>query len=186
MTARNSASAFAWPDAAPLVPVAMIAAMSRSRVIGVDGTLPWHLPEDLQFFKRMTQAKPVVMGRKTFASIGRALPGRRNIVITRDTAFAHPDVEVCHSLTQALTLADRYATVEAAEEIMVIGGGDVYAQAMPYAERLYLTEVDAELAGDTYFPAIDAARWRETRRRAGAAAEGQPGYDFVTYERRAT
>lgn len=184
MTPRDSANAMTSPDAAPLVPVAMIAAMSRNRVIGVDGALPWHLPEDLRFFKRMTQAKPLVMGRKTFASIGRPLPGRRNIVVTRDQAFAHPGVEVCHSVAQALALADRHATVEAADEIMVMGGGEIYARAMPCAERLYLTEVDTEVAGDTYFPAIDAVHWRETRREAGPAVEGQPGYDFVTYERR--
>ncbi|WNK21131.1 dihydrofolate reductase [Halomonas piscis] len=170
---------------APLVPVAMIAAMSRNRVIGVDGGLPWHLPEDLKFFKRMTQAKPLVMGRRTFDSIGRPLPGRRNIVISRDRAFAPAGVEVCHSLAEALALADRYATVEAAEEIMVMGGGDVYAQAMPLAQRLYVTEVDVDVEGDTRFPAVDSAQWQETRREAGAAEEGQPDYDFVIYQRRA-
>ncbi|GAB2719109.1 dihydrofolate reductase [Halomonas garicola] len=186
MNSRNSqGAALTNPDPAPLVPVAMIAAMSRNRVIGVGGELPWHLPEDLKFFKRITQAKPLVMGRKTFDSIGWPLPGRRNIVITRDTAFAHSGVEVCHSLADALALADRYATVEAADEIMVMGGGEIYALAMPYAQRLYLTEVDIDIEGDTHFPAVDPAQWQETRRDAGAAAKGQPDYAFVVYQRRA-
>lgn len=181
----SSSAARALADEAPLVPVAMIAAMSRNRVIGVGGELPWHLPEDLKFFKRMTQAKPLVMGRKTFDSIGKPLPGRHNIVITRDRAFAPAGVDVCHSLADALALADRYATVEAGEEIMVMGGGEIYALTISCAQRLYLTEVDTDVEGDTHFPAIDSAQWQETRRDAGAAEDGQPDYDFVIYQRRA-
>lgn len=167
----------------PLIPVAMIAAMSRNRVIGVEGQLPWYLPEDLKFFKRMTQARPVVMGRKTFASIGKPLPNRLNIVVTRDVAFEHPGVRVCHSLPDALALAERHATIEAAEEVVVMGGGEIYAQAMPYAQRLYITEVDAEIQGDAYFPDIDPEQWQEMQRVAGTPAESQPHYDFVIYER---
>lgn len=176
-------AALSTPRFEPLIPVAMIAAMSRNRVIGVDGQLPWYLPEDLKFFKRMTQAKPVVMGRKTFASIGKPLPNRLNIVVTRDTAFTHPGVRVCHSLPDALALAEHHATIDAAEEVMVMGGGELYTQAMPYAQRLYITEVDAEVQGDTRFPGIDLSRWREAQRVAGTPADGQPGYDFVIYER---
>jgi dihydrofolate reductase len=171
------------PHSEPLIPVAMIAAMSRNRVIGVDGQLPWYLPEDLKFFKRMTQAKPVVMGRKTFASIGKPLPNRLNIVVTRDTTFTHPGVRVCHNLPDALALAEHHATIDAAEDVMVMGGGELYAQAMPYAQRLYITEVDASVEGDTHFPAIDLTQWQETQRVAGTPADGQPGYDFVIYER---
>lgn len=171
------------PHSEPLIPVAMIAAMSRNRVIGVDGQLPWYLPEDLKFFKRMTQAKPVVMGRKTFASIGKPLPNRLNIVVTRDTAFTHPGVRVCHNLPDALALAEHHATIDAAEDVMVMGGGELYAQAMPYAQRLYITEVDTDVEGDTHFPDIDPNQWQETQRVAGKAAEGQPAYDFVVYER---
>ncbi|MCG6658645.1 dihydrofolate reductase [Halomonas campisalis] len=167
-----------------LVPIAMIAALSRNRVIGVDNQLPWYLPEDLKFFKRMTQAKPLVMGRKTFASIGRPLPGRLNIVVTRDPDFHHDGVRVCHDLAAALALADQQATIDAAEEIMVMGGGEIYAQALPYASRLYLTEVDIEVQGDARFPALDDAEWEEVQRVPGSPAEGQPAYDFVEYRRR--
>ncbi|SER68844.1 dihydrofolate reductase [Vreelandella subterranea] len=167
----------------PLVPVAMIVAMAKNRVIGVEGQLPWYLPEDLKFFKRMTQAKPLVMGRKTFASIGKPLPNRLNIVVTRQEAFTHEGVRVCHDLPAALELADQQATIEAAEEIMVMGGGEIYRQALPYATRLYVTEVDIEVEGDAYFPLLDPSEWRETQRVAGQPNEQQPDYAFVTYER---
>ncbi|OAZ99127.1 dihydrofolate reductase [Halomonas sp. G11] len=167
----------------PLVPVAMIVAMAKNRVIGVEGQLPWYLPEDLKFFKRMTQAKPLVMGRKTFASIGKPLPNRLNIVVTRQETFVHEGVRVCHDLPAALELADQQATIEAAEEIMVMGGGEIYRQALPYATRLYVTEVDIEVEGDAYFPLLDPNEWRETQRVAGQPNEQQPDYAFVTYER---
>ena len=166
------------------VPVAMIAAMSRNRVIGVDNQLPWYLPEDLKFFKRMTQAKPLVMGRKTFESIGRPLPNRLNIVVTRDTSFHHDGIRVCHDLASAIELADRQATIEAAEEIMVMGGAQIYAQAMPIASRLYLTEVDVDIEGDAHFPALEGD-WQEVASEAGSPSEGQPAYRFVRYERSA-
>ncbi|WP_447553354.1 dihydrofolate reductase [Vreelandella sp. EE22] len=167
----------------PLVPVAMIVAMAKNRVIGIEGNLPWYLPEDLKFFKRMTQAKPLVMGRKTYASIGKPLPNRLNIVVTRDSAFSAEGVRVCHELPRALELADQQATIEAAEEIMVMGGGEIYRQAMPFAQRLYVTEVDIEVDGDTTFPEIPQQAFREVQRVAGTPGEGQPHYDFVVYER---
>ncbi|WP_148253108.1 dihydrofolate reductase [Aidingimonas lacisalsi] len=166
-------------------PIAMIAAMSRNRVIGIDGKLPWYLPEDLKFFKAITLGKPLVMGRKTFASIGRPLPGRLNIVVTRDESFSHDGVSVCHDLPSALKLADAQAIIDDTEEIMVMGGAQIYTQALPYAERLYLTEVDTELTGDTYFPQRSDAEWQEVQRVAGTPREGQPAYDFVAYQRRA-
>lgn len=166
-----------------LVPVAMIVAMAKNRVIGVDGKLPWYLPEDLKFFKRITQAKPLVMGRKTFASIGKPLPNRLNVVVTRDTEFTHEGVRVCHDLSAALELADQHATIEAAEEIMVMGGGEIYRQALPFAQRLYITEVDIDVEGDAIFPDFDSQEWQEVQRVAGQPAEGQPNYDFVVYER---
>jgi len=171
------------PDAT-LVPIAMIAAVARNGVIGVDNKLPWYLPEDLKFFKRMTQAKPLVMGRKTFASIGKPLPNRLNIVVTRDTRFAYTGVRVCHDLESALRLADQQATIEASEEIMVMGGGEIYAQALPHASRIYLTEVDIEVEGDARFPELDASEWEEVQRVPGSPAEGQPSYSFVEYRRR--
>lgn len=165
-----------------LVPIAMIAAVSRNRVIGVEGKLPWYLPEDLKFFKAVTLHKPVVMGRATFASIGKALPNRLNIVVTRDTRFEHSGVRVCHDLESALALADDQAMIEGNEEIMIIGGGEIYQQALPCASRLYLTEIDVEVEGDTFFPSLNED-WQEVERVAGSPAEGQPGYDFVRYER---
>ncbi len=167
-----------------LIPVAMIAAMDRNRVIGVDNQLPWYLPEDLKFFKRMTQAKPLVMGRKTFQSIGRPLPGRLNIVVTRDTGFHHDGVRVCHDLASALALADQQATIDGVEEIMVMGGAEIYAQALEHASRLYLTEVAIEVEGDARFPELDMSEWEEVQRVPGTPSEGQPAYDFVEYRRR--
>ncbi|PAU76650.1 dihydrofolate reductase [Halomonas salipaludis] len=167
-----------------VVPVAMIAAMARNRVIGVDNQLPWYLPEDLKFFKAMTQGKPLVMGRKTFASIGKPLPGRLNIVVTRDTAFEHPGVRVCHDIESALDLADQQAIIDGVEEIMVMGGGQIYAQAMPYAARLYLTEVALEVEGDARFPELGADDWQEYQRVPGSPRDGQPAYAFVEYRRR--
>ncbi|WP_444985939.1 dihydrofolate reductase [Halomonas mongoliensis] len=172
-----------------LIPVAMIAAMDRNRVIGVDNQLPWYLPEDLKFFKRMTQAKPLVMGRKTFQSIGRPLPGRLNIVVTRDSNFNrgdfhHDGIRVCHDLPSALALADQQATIDGVEEIMVMGGAEIYAQALEHASRLYLTEVDIEVEGDARFPELDMDEWEEVQRVPGTPSEGQPAYDFVEYRRR--
>ncbi|WP_370659235.1 dihydrofolate reductase [Modicisalibacter muralis] len=167
------------------VPVAMVAALSRNRVIGVGNQLPWYLPEDLKFFKRITLGKPLVMGRKTFESIGRPLPGRLNIVITRDTAFAHDGVRVCHDLAGALALADWQATIDGAEEIAVIGGGEIFTQAMPSASRLYLTEVDVDIEGDAYFPEIAGEQWQEVQRVVGEESGGErPSYAFVAYRRR--
>lgn len=167
----------------PLVPIAMIVAMAKNRVIGVEGKLPWYLPEDLKFFKRMTQAKPLVMGRKTYASIGKPLPNRLNIVVTRDPNFAAEGVRICHELPAALALADQQATIEAAEEIMVMGGGEIYRQALPHARRLYITEVDIDVDGDAVFPELSMEEWQEVQRVVGNPAEGQPQYDFVVYER---
>ena len=154
--------------------IAIVAALSRNRVIGRDGDLPWHLPGDLRHFKELTGGGTVVMGRKTYESIPprfRPLPGRRNIVLTRN-GFDAPGAEVHHDLDDAL---------QAAPDCFVIGGGTLYAQALPRADRLYLTEVDAELDGDTFFP--DIAGWQATE-------EGEPmeenglRYRFRTYERR--
>jgi dihydrofolate reductase len=164
-------------------PVAIIAAVAANGVIGVDNRMPWHLPEDLKFFKRMTLAKPLVMGRKTFASIGRPLPGRLNIVVTRDPDFAPDGVRVCHDLASALKLADQQAYIDGADEIMVMGGGEIYVQAMAHASRLYLTEVAVEVEGDTRFPALADDTWVEVQRVPGSPDAGQPAYDFVEYRR---
>ncbi|OLO03059.1 dihydrofolate reductase [Salinicola socius] len=162
-------------------PIAMIAAMSSNRVIGVDNRLPWYLPEDLKRFKSLTLGKPLVMGRKTFESIGRALPGRLNIVITRDPHYQREGIRICHSLDEALRLADHQALIDGADEIMVMGGGEIYAQALPVATRLHLTEVDVELEGDAFFPAFTREEWEEAER---TVRTGSPDYAFVQYRRR--
>lgn len=164
-------------------PVAMIAAMSRNRVIGVGNRLPWYLPEDLKRFKRLTLGKPLVMGRKTFESIGRPLPGRLNIVITRDANYRHEGIRVCHSLDEALRLADHQALIDAADEIMVMGGGEIYQLALPAAVRLHLTEVAVELDGDAFFPCVDSMQWQEVERTHVTPPPGQPDYAFVQYRR---
>ena len=161
--------------------VAMIAALSRNRVIGRNNTLPWHLPEDLQYFKRVTMGKPLLMGRKTYESIGRALPGRTNIVLTRQPAFQAAGIITVADPGQALALAQR----EQAEELMVIGGEGVYRAMLPLSQRLYLTEVHAELEGDAYFPDYDAGDWIEqSREYFTAAAPGAYDYSLVVLARR--
>jgi dihydrofolate reductase len=151
--------------------VTLIAAVGRNGVIGADNDMPWHLPEDFAFFKRTTMGHPMVMGRRTFDSIGRVLPGRRTIVVTRQRDWSHPDVETAHSLSEALALAGP------ATEVFVCGGGQVYAEAMPWAHRLLVTEVDQSPEGDVKFPPIDPAQWQETAR------EDREGFSWVTYER---
>lgn len=140
------------------------AAVAENGVIGADGGMPWQLSSDLKRFKAGTMGRPVVMGRKTFESIGKPLPGRLNIVVTRDRDWARDGVEAVGSLQDAITLATVKARcMSGADEIAVIGGGEIYAQALPLADRLCITHVLASPAGDTRFPAIDPAIWRETQ-----------------------
>lgn len=132
--------------------IALMVAAARNGVIGKNNRLPWHLPEDLRYFKRTTMGKPVIMGRKTYASIGRPLPGRANIVISRQLALELPaEVERVHSPEQAIECARQYCLRNGVDEIMVIGGAEVYRQFLPLAERLYLTRVDADVEGDAFF-----------------------------------
>lgn len=158
-------------------PLALIAARARNGVIGLDNRMLWHLPEDLAYFKRVTLGKPVVMGRKTFESIGRPLPGRLNIVVTRNPDWQAAGVQVAHSLDAALALA----AAAAPEEIMLIGGAELYRQALPQADVLYLTEIDAEFAGDAFFPEVDLARWRIDREEAGQRDSDGLRWRFVRY-----
>jgi dihydrofolate reductase len=152
--------------------ISLVAALARNRVIGSGNRLPWHLPEDLRRFKRLTMGAPVIMGRKTHESIGKALPGRRNIVVTRQAGARFEGCEVAGSLEAALALAGDVP------EVFVIGGAELYRLALPRADRLYLTLIDANYDGDAFFPEFDPAEWRETAREPGA------GFAFVTYERR--
>ena len=162
--------------------ISMIAAMAHDRVIGLDNQMPWHLPADLAHFKRVTLGKPVLMGRKTFESIGRPLPGRRNLVISRNPGFKAPGVEVFSSVDEVLaTLSE----AEAPEELMVIGGGHLYGQLLPRADSLYLTRIDLVVAGDTRFPAFDEGDWVRTESDPHQPDEKNPHpYCFETWQRR--
>jgi len=157
----------------------LIVARARNGVIGRDGTLPWRLPEDLAFFKRTTMGHPIVMGRRTWESIGRPLPGRRSIVVSRQAGFAAAGAEVAASLDEALRLCAGSA------EVFVIGGAQFYAEALPRADRLIVTEIDADFEGDTHWPAPDPLQWREAaREHLPPAGERSFALDFVTYLRR--
>jgi len=157
----------------------MIAAMANNRVIGKDNDMPWHMPADLKHFKSVTMGKPVIMGRKTFESIGRPLPGRKNVVITRNSQWHADGVEVVSSTEEALNVLSE------AEEIMVIGGGNIYLQILPLATTLYLTFIDLEVEGDTQFPDWEkAANWQEVARESHAADEKNAHpYQFVTLKK---
>jgi dihydrofolate reductase len=165
--------------------VVLIVAVADNGVIGSRGALPWRLKSDLRRLKALTLGKPVVMGRKTFVSIGRPLPGRTNIVVTRDASFRSPGAVVTTSFADARAVATGDALRRPAGEIAVIGGAEVYAQWMEYADRLELTEVHARPEGDTYFAAIDAADWEEVARvRNPAGSDDSADYSYVTYRRR--
>lgn len=167
---------------------ALIVAMARNRVIGRDGGLPWRLPADLERFKALTMGKPIVMGRLTHQSIGRPLPGRANIVVSRDPDFTAEGVTVVRSVDAALRHAETVADTAGAAatgpaEIMVIGGAAIYAATLARADRIYLTEIHAKVEGDTLFPAFDRADWRETERRDHPAAGDAPAHSFVVLDR---
>ncbi len=164
------------------VTVAFVLARAANGVIGQDGKLPWHIPADLQHFKRLTLGKPGVMGRKTFVSIGRSLPRRTNIVVTRDSAWRAEGVLVAHDLPTALSLGYEDAHRSGVDEVMVIGGADLYRQTLAQATRIYLTEVHQDYAGDAVF-AVPTQGWRETAREDHPADGAAPGYSFVTLAR---
>ena len=165
--------------------IVLIVAVADNGVIGAGGAIPWRLKTDLQRFKALTLDKPVVMGRKTFVSLRRPLPGRTNIVVTRDASFRSPGAVVTTSLAAARAVATGDALRRLATEIAVIGGAEIYAQWMDYADRLEITEVHARPAGDTYFAAIDAAKWEEVARvRNSAGPDDSADFSFVTYRRR--
>lgn len=159
--------------------ISLVVAASSNNVIGRDGELPWHLPDDLRHFKRLTTGKPVIMGRKTFESIGRPLPDRRNIVMTRDTDYAAGGCDVVSSVSDAIDL------VEGAAEVMIIGGGMVYHDFLPLADRIYLTRVQAEVEGDTHFPEVDEATWQlVSSEHHDADDRHRYAFDMMVFERR--
>lgn len=155
--------------------ITLIVAMDAARGIGIDNRLPWHLPEDLAHFKRVTLGHPIIMGRKTFDSIGRPLPKRRNVVVTRNPAWSHEGVEHAGGLPEAVALVG-------SAPAFIIGGAQVFAEAMPLADRMIVTEIAQTFDCDTFFPPIDPAEWREAARERHQADSGL-AFDIVTYER---
>ena len=166
------------------VKIAMIAAIASNRVIGLDNAMPWHLPEDLRYFKATTLGKPIIMGRKTFDSLGRALPGRTNIVVSRQSGLQLPGAEVFDSIEAALDFAEQQAAIDGVDEVMVIGGETLYRQCLEDADRLYLTRIESAPDGDAWFPELDAAQWLLVSERAVAAGDGYPAHAYQVLERR--
>ena len=165
--------------------VVLVVAIAENGVIGSQGAIPWRIKSDMKRFKALTSGKPVVMGRKTFVSIGRPLPGRTNIVVTRDPDYSAAGVVVTHSFADARAIAKGDALRRFATEIAVIGGAEIYAQWMASADRLEITEVHAKPEGDTRFPAIDAADWEEVARvQNPASPDDSADFSYVTYRRR--
>lgn len=156
----------------------LIAALAKNLVIGNGNALPWRLPEDLKHFKSLTYGHPVIMGRKTWESLGRPLPGRTNIVVSRSADFAAPGATLAGSFEAALAKAAATGT----DETFIIGGAEIYRQALPLAQRLQLTEIDRDYSGDVFFPPHNRDEWRETARESHRA-EAEFNYAFVTYER---
>lgn len=152
-------------SAGPLPLVSLLAAVADNGTIGRDSRLPWHLPDDLRRFKSLTLGKPILMGRRTFESIGKPLPGRTNLVLTRSREWARPGAAVVHSLGEALERAGEVP------EVVVVGGAEIYRLALPRAQRIYLTRVHARIEGDTVFPALDEREWREAAREEHPADE---------------
>jgi len=160
--------------------LSLIWAMDENRLIGNDNALPWHLPADLAFFKRTTMGKPIIMGRKTFDSIGRALPGRQNIIITRNTSFTAEGCDIANSIEQAMSLVS-----EEVQEAMLIGGASLYLPSLEHADVLYLTQIHHAFSGDTWFPEIDMEQWTEAYREDFEADEKNPhSYSFMKYLRK--
>ena len=158
--------------------IAIIVAVSANNVIGVSGRLPWHLPEDLKRFRELTMGKPIIMGRATFESIGRPLPGRENIVLTRDLEYVAEGCVIAQNTEVALAIA------QGAREVMIIGGGEVYRQFLPTADKIYLTRVEVEVQGDTTFPEIDMSIWTEvSNEQYKSYGVDVPFFEIMTLER---
>ena len=161
----------------------LIAALAENRVIGRDNQLPWHLPADLKHFKALTLGKPIIMGRKTWDSLGRPLPGRLNLVVSRQAYLQLEGAEVFASLEQAIARASQWATAQGVDELMLIGGAQLYELGLAMAERLYLTRVALSPQGDAWFPEVPKQDWRLLERQAQAAGEQSPAYCFETWQR---
>lgn len=165
--------------------ISFVVAAADNRCIGINNNLPWHLPEDLKFFKRVTMGKPIIMGRKTFESIGKPLPGRTNIVITNNKNYSHEGIKIASSLDEAIKIADAVAQIDGKDEVMVIGGAGIYHLCLPRADRLYYTKVHANVHGDAFFPEVDWREWKLLSQEEHKASENNPhDYSFCIYERK--
>lgn len=164
--------------------MSLIVAMSDNRVIGRNNAMPWHLPEDLKFFKRVTMGKPVIMGRNTYESIGKPLPGRDNIVITRNPDYQVDGVHVVGSVQEAIELSGQLTAPDSEAEMMVIGGAQIFELTLPLADRIYLTELHTKIAGDVFFPQFPREQWEEIARENRPATPENPfTYTFLILER---
>jgi len=157
--------------------LSLICAMDENMVIGRNNSLPWHLPEDLKYFKRTTMGKSIIMGRKTYESIGRPLPGRTNIIVTRSRDYEVENARVVDCLTDAIELAETISFIDGSEEAFIIGGAELYKHALPFVDRMHLTMVHSEVDGDTYFPDFDVEEWEEVSKEHFDADESNP-YDY--------
>lgn len=166
------------------LPLCLIAALAQNRVIGRDNQLPWHLPADLKHFKAMTLGKPIIMGRKTWDSLGRPLPGRLNLVVSRQEGLVLEGAEVFSSLEAAIERADAWARNAGAAELMLIGGAQLYAQGLARADRLYLTRVELAPEGDAHFPEVSQQEWHLASRVGHEATTDTPAYAFEVWEKR--
>ena len=161
--------------------ISFLVAMAKNRIIGQNNKLPWHLPADLKHFKFLTMGHIIIMGRKTYQSIGKSLPGRINIVVTHQHQFTAPDVIVVHSIDSALKVSKEMAP---SSEVFVIGGEQLYRQTLSICQRIYITEIQRDFAGDTVFPAFDPADWQETERTKHISEDGDLEYHFVVLDRK--
>lgn len=166
------------------LPLCLIAALADNRVIGRDNQLPWHLPADLKHFKAMTLGKPIIMGRKTWDSLGRPLPGRLNLVVSRQASLQLPGAEVFASLEAALQRAEEWAKAEEVDELMLIGGAQLYEQGLALAQRLYLTRVALSPEGDAWFPAFNETAWHLASSIEHQAGDTTPAYNFEVWDKR--
>jgi dihydrofolate reductase len=165
------------------LPLSLIAALGENRVIGVDNSMPWHLPGDFKYFKATTLGKPIIMGRKTWDSLGRPLPGRLNIVVSRQTGLVLEGAEVYPSLEAAVVRAEEWAKEQGVDELMLIGGAQLYAQGLAQADRLYLTRVALSPEGDAWFPEFDLHQWKLVSNVENPAIEDKPAYNFEVWEK---
>jgi dihydrofolate reductase len=165
------------------LPLSLIAALGENRVIGVDNSMPWHLPGDFKYFKATTLGKPIIMGRKTWDSLGRPLPGRLNIVVSRQASLVLEGAEVYPSLEAAVVRAEEWAKEQGVDELMLIGGAQLYAQGLAQADRLYLTRVALSPEGDAWFPEFDLGQWKLVSNTPNPAVDDKPAYNFEVWEK---